>query len=102
MADREKAFTPGEIARLCGASPRTVQKWIDAGLLSGWRLPSGDRRVTREALLRFMGQYGMPVDLVPGGDAGRDAPACLDDDETFLAEQDARRQAYCDPDLAEE
>lgn len=54
-------FTTGDIARHLRAAPRSVGKWIDAGLLPGYRLPgSGDRRVTRAALIKFLADNNMP------------------------------------------
>lgn len=63
MRRDKKSFTSGEVADLCGGvSYRTAQKWIDAGLMRGYRLPgSKDRRVPREELVRFMRENGMPL-----------------------------------------
>ena len=55
-------FTTGDIARICRVSPKTVFKWIVSGLLDGYRLPgSKDWRVTRDSLLRFLEENGMPL-----------------------------------------
>jgi excisionase family DNA binding protein len=55
-------LTTGEVARLCGVAPRTVSKWFDAGQLRGFKIPgSRDRRIPREALVRFMRAYGIPL-----------------------------------------
>jgi excisionase family DNA binding protein len=56
-------FTTGQVARLCGVSPRKVVDWVDGGQLPGYRLPTehGDRRVTRAALLAFLREHAMPV-----------------------------------------
>ncbi len=57
-----KVFSTGQIARLCKCAPRTVSKWIDAGRLPGYRIPgSPDRRVTRDDLLKFLQDQGMPT-----------------------------------------
>lgn len=71
-------FSTGDVAKICGVSPRTVSAWIDTGQLEGHRLPShvpgqpGNRRVSREELLRFARRHGMTPALVAlGGDAGR-------------------------------
>lgn len=48
-------FTTGQVASLCEVSSHTVVKWMDSGLLSGFRLPgSQDRRVSRAELQRFL------------------------------------------------
>ena len=56
----EDLFTTGQVARLMGVATRTVSKWVDGGLLKGYRLPdvtgkrkSRDRRVERADLERF-------------------------------------------------
>jgi len=62
--DRQ-VFTTGQISRLCRVSVKTVKKWFDSGKLTGFRIPdSGDRRVTRDSLLRFMRRYDIPTDLL--------------------------------------
>lgn len=53
-------FTTGQLARICHTCTRTIIKWIDGGLLKGWRVPgSKDRRVTEQALLEFADANGM-------------------------------------------
>jgi excisionase family DNA binding protein len=60
-------YTTGEVAQLCNAATRTVGKWIDTGLLVGYRIPgSKDRRVPRENLIAFMRQHGMPLGELAG------------------------------------
>lgn len=63
-----KVFTTGQIAKICRVAPRTVSKWFDAGHLAGYRIPGksgrGDRRVLRENLIRFMNDFGFPVNEV--------------------------------------
>lgn len=58
----KKVFTTGQVAKICKVAPRTVSKWFDSGRLRGYRIPgSDDRRIPREALIRFLKQYGMPL-----------------------------------------
>jgi excisionase family DNA binding protein len=53
-------YTTSEVARLCLVSVKTVQRWLDTGLLECWTLPgSRHRRVTRDALVRFAEKYGV-------------------------------------------
>lgn len=55
-----KDLTMGQIAKLCGVSPRTASKWVDSKALTGYRLAgSVDRRVTRESLVSFLRAEGM-------------------------------------------
>ena len=57
-----RTFRTGEVADLCGVSPRLVVKWFDEGLLVGFRLPgSRDRRILPASLVEFMESNGMPV-----------------------------------------
>lgn len=59
LATRQ-CFTTGQIARLCECSPRIVAKWIDSGLLRGWKMPfTGARRVYRDRLKAFLHQHGL-------------------------------------------
>jgi len=61
---KKKFFTTGQIAKTCGVSIATVQKWIDAGEIESYRLPltASERRVPRESLLTFMRRYKVPTD----------------------------------------
>lgn len=55
-------FTTGDVARIAQVAPRTVAKWIDAGVLPGYRIPgSRDRRITRETLIRFLKDHDIPL-----------------------------------------
>jgi hypothetical protein len=61
------ALTTGAVAAICDVAPRTVSKWIDKGLLPGWRIPgSKDRRVDAERLERFLIRHGIEgrIDVV--------------------------------------
>jgi excisionase family DNA binding protein len=58
----KKVFTTGQVAKICQVAPRTVSKWFDSGRLRGYRIPgSQDRRIPREALIRFLKENGMPL-----------------------------------------
>lgn len=59
----ETILSTSEVANLCGVAPRTVAKWVDAGMLPGsWQLPgSGDRRIPSEGLMLFFREKGVPV-----------------------------------------
>jgi excisionase family DNA binding protein len=56
-----KDLTVGDIARRLRVAPRTVSKWIDSGLLRGYRLPgtAGHRRVRPIDLARFCKEHGL-------------------------------------------
>lgn len=71
----QRAFTTGQVAKMCKVAGRTVCKWFDSGRLKGYRVPgSNDRRVPRESLVEFMTEYGFPLPPEPGG-AGDDGPS---------------------------
>ncbi len=79
---KNKVFTSGEVAKICGVSPDTVARWFDLGQLEGYRLgPSGDRRIPYESLRRFMASHGIPLDRL------EEKPCCIlvvDDDPYYL------------------
>jgi excisionase family DNA binding protein len=61
--DRQTTYTTGEVAKLCRVTKRTVIKWIDGGRLEGYTIPgSKHRRVTAEALQKFLSSSGIPTD----------------------------------------
>lgn len=66
-----KLLTTGQMAKLIGCAPRTVAKWIDEGLLKGYRLPRkntpGDRRVSRAVFDQFCKDHDIVV-VAPYGD----------------------------------
>ena len=51
---RGDILTTFQAARLCGVSHKSIERWIDAGLLPGFRTPGGHRRVYRADLLGFV------------------------------------------------
>lgn len=68
-------LTTGQVAELCCVAPRTVTKWIDNGVLKGFRIPmSRDRRVNVRDLLEFMREYELDLteikDAINGTDLG--------------------------------
>lgn len=57
-----KAFTTGQVAKICEVGPRTVVKWFESGRLPGWRVPgSRDRRIAYDTLVQFLIANGMPL-----------------------------------------
>jgi excisionase family DNA binding protein len=55
-------LTTSQAAKLLRVCPRTVQKWVDSGMLGGYRLPGcQDRRIPLKGLREFMVQHGMTV-----------------------------------------
>lgn len=60
---RGEVFTTGEVAKVCHVATHTVNRWVDTGAMRGYRLPGThkQRRVTRDALLAFLKEHGMPT-----------------------------------------
>lgn len=52
---------------MTGTDPTTVHKWIDRGLLRGYRTPGGHRRVRSEELRAFLVAHKMPIPRELGG-----------------------------------
>ncbi len=52
--DRQLVFTSSQAARYLGVSLATIRRWTDAGYLTGYRTPGGQRRFSREQLDGFV------------------------------------------------
>jgi excisionase family DNA binding protein len=52
--ERQLVFTSSQAARYLGVSLATIRRWTDAGYLSGYRTPGGQRRFSREQLDGFI------------------------------------------------
>ncbi|HUV41068.1 MAG TPA: helix-turn-helix domain-containing protein [Sedimentisphaerales bacterium] len=62
MAKGNNILTTGDVANICNVAPRTVSKWFDKGLLTGYRIPGSlDRRIPIAELARFMTEYNIPI-----------------------------------------
>jgi excisionase family DNA binding protein len=51
---RELVFTSSQAARYLGVSLATVRRWTDAGHVSCYRTPGGQRRFSRDQLDSFI------------------------------------------------
>lgn len=55
-------LTTGQAAKYAGVATQTLSRWIDKGILPGWRVPfSRHRRVKACDLVSVLEQHGMPV-----------------------------------------
>jgi excisionase family DNA binding protein len=52
--ERRLAFTSSQAARYLGVSLATIRRWTDAGHISCYRTPGGQRRFDREQLDVFI------------------------------------------------
>jgi len=51
---RQLVFTSSQAARYLGVSLATIRRWTDAGHISCYRTPGGQRRFSRDQLDRFI------------------------------------------------
>ena len=67
--DRQLVFTSSQAARYVGVSLATIRRWSDAGHLTCYRTPGGQRRFSRDQLDDFIaslrGDAGGSDDLMP-------------------------------------
>jgi excisionase family DNA binding protein len=89
---RRRAYTTGEVARLCQVTKRTVIKWIDGGRLKGYVIPgSRHRRVPASALAEFLRAHKIP----DYGRVVRHRVLIVDDDDDLVELlKDALRDQY--------
>jgi excisionase family DNA binding protein len=58
--ERQLVFTASQAARYLGVSLATIRRWADAGHLSCYRTPGGQRRFSREQLDNFISSLDHP------------------------------------------
>lgn len=79
---KNRVFTTGEVATICGVSADTVSRWFDLGQIEGYRLgPGGDRRIPYDSLRTFMLNHGIPVERLEEGER---RILVVDDDPYYL------------------
>lgn len=79
---KDRVFTSGEVATICGVSADTVSRWFDLGQIDGYRLgPGGDRRIPYENLRKFMLNHGIPLERL---EEGQRRILVVDDDPYYL------------------
>lgn len=54
MSEQHQLLSTREAANLLGVSVRTIQLWVEQGLLSAWKTPGGHRRIVQESLLSLL------------------------------------------------
>lgn len=64
-------LTTREAAERLGVSMRTVQLWVEDGILPAWKTPGGHRRIPVDAVSRVAASqrsaFGKPLRMQPGG-----------------------------------
>ena len=84
MPKTKRYWGTQRVARACQVSPATVAHWIDQGLLSGHKTPTGRRRVEVQELVSFLRAHemGVPTDLFDAIE--REVMVLVDDDRAYL------------------
>jgi len=78
----KSVFSTGEVAQICKVSQQTVIRCFDSGRLNGFRVPgSRFRRITREGLIQFMKENGIPLDQL---DSGKRRVLVVDDEPAIV------------------
>ncbi len=54
----ENYYTTRDAAKLLGVSVRTVQLWLEKGLLQGWKTSGGHRRIKRSSVALALHSHG--------------------------------------------
>jgi excisionase family DNA binding protein len=80
-----RIYTTYDIGRMTGTDPTTVHKWIDKGLLRGYRTPGGHRRVRAEDLRSFLIAHRIPIPKELGGTDSLRVMVVDDDGESLKA-----------------
>ena len=79
---KNRVYTTGEVATICGVSSDTVSRWFDLGQIDGYRLgPGGDRRIPYDSVRKFMLSHGIPLERL---DEGERRVLVVDDDPFYL------------------
>jgi excisionase family DNA binding protein len=74
--DQQLVFTSSQAAVYLGISLATIRRWTDAGHISCYRTPGGQRRFSREQLEHFISSMHREGPATQS-DLGRRAPASI-------------------------
>ena len=90
----EKTFcTTREAAAMLGVSVRTVQLWVESGLLTAWKTTGGHRRVSRDSVAGLL--HRAPGAGLPSAEPGdRFKVLVVEDDVDLLRLYQARLGAW--------
>ncbi len=80
---RDDVLTTREAARRLGVSVRTVQLWVEGGVLPAWKTAGGHRRIAREAVDALAGERAAALEV---DTAGNDYKVLVVEDEASLRE----------------
>src|SRR5438874_13406548 len=72
-----------EAATMLGVSHRTVQLWVESGVLQAWKTAGGHRRIALASVNRLVEQRSHAIQAPPGQDgASGDRKVLLVDDDS--------------------
>jgi excisionase family DNA binding protein len=77
-------YTTRTAAQQLGVSLRTVQLWVDSGILQAWKTPGGHRRVTIDSVKKLLHQGGAQVDHPTSRDCNQGYLVLLIEDDADL------------------
>ena len=77
----KREFSVGQMAKILNVARTTVINWINDGKLKAFQLPGGNNRVTRENLVKFMNEYGIPLSLLEEEYSGKTRVLIVDDEK---------------------
>jgi excisionase family DNA binding protein len=64
IASNDDLMTTREVGEALGVAVRTVQLWVESGVLPAWRTAGGHRRIARAAVDKLMSERAMTTDQV--------------------------------------
>ena len=92
----ERTYTTHDIAKVCDVYPSSVVNWISSGRLKAYSTPGGHNRVTREDLIAFLEELGVPL---PKKLAVRETRIMVVDDDVEVTRVIQRAFARCGEDI---
>lgn len=92
MAPSEKLYTTHQVAKLVQMDMSSVVKWINDGLLVGYRTPGGHRRIRVSDLLTFLRAHEMYIPPELG--EGKRKVLFVDDSQVALSSMRRAMKAF--------
>jgi excisionase family DNA binding protein len=75
-------MTTSDVAKELGVTIRSVQLWVEQGVLEGWKTPGGHRRITRASFNRIAMVKSEQKDII--ADGSRLRVVVVEDDQAML------------------
>jgi excisionase family DNA binding protein len=79
ISSNDELMTTREAGEVLGVAVRTVQLWVESGVLPAWRTAGGHRRIARSAVDRLLAERAQMIAQPPSlkNDSDRDAGRAL-------------------------